>query len=341
MQCKPFFLPIFLYLSCFIFQGVIFSATKIAPCSSIQKQNAITFNDSLHEDIHCKIQRVRAQRFVIEEFEKICYPKVFRGKRGHRGPKGATGAMGPTGATGVTGATGPTGDPGDPGVTGPTGPAGAGTTGATGPTGTMGAVGPTGATGSSITGATGPTGATGSSITGATGPTGATGATGNDGATGATGATGPTGTGGGIAQYAYIYDTTIQDVLLGTTITFNTNGPMTSGIMHTAGSDQITIVNAGIYFIYFYASSTGGQITLFLNSGSGPVAIAGATYASGGGITGVSFSIPGSVIISIPAGGVLTMENYAYEPYMVITPNANDVAEITGTSAAITIAQFA
>ncbi len=195
--------------------------------------------------------------------------------------RGATGATGiGMGTTGATGATGPAGATGLNGLNG--------TNGATGQTGATGNTGPTGATGA--TGATGPTGATGA--TGATGNTGATGA-------GPTGATGATGT--GIPAYAYIFNTGAQSVAAAAAVTFDTNGPISAGITHIAGSASTTLTNAGTYsFSYIVSGIAANQFTLFLNG----VPVASTTYGTLAGSLTV-----GHAIMIVPGGSIITLVN--------------------------------
>ncbi len=227
------------------------------------------------------------------------------GATGPTGPTGATGATGPsdgpTGPTGPTGATGATGL-GTTGTTGPTGPTGTtGATGVTGPSGgPIGPTGPTGSTGS--TGNTGPTGATGATGIGTTGPTGATGTTGATGPTGSTGPTGATGLPAGILDYAYIFNNSVQSVANGNSINFNTNGVMTAGISHTAGSANITLNASGTYAVFFVISvSRPSQFAAFINGT--------ARANTRRGTDGIDSSITSLALINAAAGDVLTIRN--------------------------------
>jgi hypothetical protein len=238
-----------------------------------------------HED-QCKIDVLRSQCGLkpcgFESCATSCQQNSCeRGKRGKRGHRGRTGV---TGATGSTGATGPAG-----GLTGPTG-----ATGATGPTG--------GATGN--TGATGATGAAG--LIGTTGTTGATGPTGATGATGSTGATGATGSAGGILGFAYVYNTAVEaTVAIEADVLFDTNGPLSSGFTHTPGTSQITVLNAGTYYIIFSVSGVeSNQFAIFVNGvATSPVTI----YGSGAGTQqNVGF---GTLVLN--AGDVITLRNHS------------------------------
>jgi hypothetical protein len=211
---------------------------------------------------------------------------------GPTGPTGPTGpAGGPTGETGPTGDTGPAGTPGGP--TGPTGP-----TGFTGPTGSTGAVG--------LQGPQGPIG-----FAGPQGATGATGPTGFKGDTGPTGDTGPAGTPGGptgptgpavSSNFAYIYNTENQEVLVEQDIVFDANGALV-GISHMVDTSQMIIESSGIYAIWFLvAGQEPNQFTLFQNE----TAVPGSIYGSGDTVQ----TNPGMVIIAAEAGDVLSLRNH-------------------------------
>jgi hypothetical protein len=86
-------------------------------------------------------------------------------------------------------------------------------------------------------------------------------------------------------------------------VAFASNGILTAGITHTAGSSDITFINSGTYKLTFMISTVeASQYTAFLNG----VAILGATYGSGAGTQQNS----GQVIVAVAAGDVLTLRNY-------------------------------
>lgn len=86
-------------------------------------------------------------------------------------------------------------------------------------------------------------------------------------------------------------------------ISFDTNGPITSGFTHTPGTSQINITNAGIYLVTFSVSSINdNQFSLFLNG----VAVTGTVYGSGAGTQQNN----GQAIVQMSAGDVLTLRNH-------------------------------
>jgi hypothetical protein len=140
--------------------------------------------------------------------------------------------------------------------------------------------------------------------TGPEGPTGAGGAEGPTGATGATGATGPAGS-SGLSQFAYVYNLSAQTVAKEASITFDSNGVMTPGIIHatTPPSAGIEIVEAGTYAVTFSVSGTeSNQMAIFVNGNPVP----GSIYGSGAGTQLNS----GQAILIVGAGDVLTIRNH-------------------------------
>jgi hypothetical protein len=86
-------------------------------------------------------------------------------------------------------------------------------------------------------------------------------------------------------------------------VTFDSNGILTAGITHTAGSSQIALTSSGTYKVTFGISAVEpSQYSAFLNG----VAITGATYGSGAGTQQNN----GQVIAAVVAGDVLTIRNY-------------------------------
>jgi hypothetical protein len=135
-------------------------------------------------------------------------------------------------------------------------------------------------------------------LTGATGPTGPIGAPGPTGATGATGATG-----GGLINCAYIYNLSPQSVGVEEDVIFDSTGLITSGFLHIGPSQNIQILNTGIYQATFSISgSTSNQFALFLNG----TLIPGSIYGSGD----TTQQNTGVVIFVATAGDILTVRNH-------------------------------
>ena len=92
-------------------------------------------------------------------------------------------------------------------------------------------------------------------------------------------------------------------VAVGASVTFDSNGILTAGITHTAGTSAITLTISGIYKVTFNLSTVEpSQYTAFLNG----IAITGATYGSGAGTQQNN----GQFIVAVVAGDILTIRNY-------------------------------
>ncbi|MCH5304231.1 MAG: hypothetical protein J1E41_05155 [Ruminococcus sp.] len=98
--------------------------------------------------------------------------------------------------------------------------------------------------------------------------------------------------------YGYVYNITRQNVDEDEAVTFSSNGLLSSGITHVAGTSDIVITTAGVYLINYYVGEE-GQFTVYQNSAP----VAGSTYASSEDI------IYGQVIISAQAGDIITLVN--------------------------------
>jgi hypothetical protein len=86
-------------------------------------------------------------------------------------------------------------------------------------------------------------------------------------------------------------------------VTFDTNGVMTAGITHVAGSAGLALVNAGTYQVTFSVSGTGlSQIGLFVNG----TLVPGSIYGSGAGTQ----QNTGQAVVTVAAGAVLTIRNH-------------------------------
>lgn len=169
----------------------------------------------------------------------------------------------------------------EPGPVGPQGPAGP-----SGPPGAAGSVGPAGPAG----------------LTGSAGPVGPTGPAGLIGPPGPVGPAGPAG--GGLAEYAYIYNLDAQVVAIGADIVFSDNGVIAGTLIHAPGTPSIAIGTAGDYEIQFSVSGVEpNQFAVFLNG----VPVAGAIYGSGSGAQPSG----GSVIITVVAGDIMTVRNHS------------------------------
>jgi hypothetical protein len=188
------------------------------------------------------------------------------------------GGTGDTGALGLQGVQGITGAAGTPGATG-----------LQGDTGAIGAAGDAGSQGD--TGARGPDGAQGTP-----------GAVGEAGPTGPPGETGPAGS-GGISEYAYIYNVAAQTAPLEAAYTFDSNGVLSSGIRHTAGSAAIELVNSGTYKVTYSVSGTEpNQMALFVQGAVVP----GTVYGSGAGTQPNT----GQALVTVAPGDLLTVRNH-------------------------------
>lgn len=178
----------------------------------------------------------------------------YPGPPGPPGPAGATGAMGPAGAQGSPGPQGPQGIQGIPGTNGSQGPAGA--PGTNGVNGLQGPPGPQGIPGNDgYAGLTGPQGPIGN--TGAQGPIGPQG---NDGYTGPTGDTGPQGSPGAFLGFAFFYGNAPPDypatIAPGAPLDFPHSGPVGGSNIIRSGVGQFTLVNIGIYEIFWKVGIT-------------------------------------------------------------------------------------
>lgn len=269
------------------------------------------------------------------------------GADGPAGPAGAAGAAGAAGPAGADGAAGPAGQPGAAGETGPQGLQGVrGEVGAAGPEGAPGAAGADGQTGAAGTdgesgaaGETGAAGATGAAgeegLEGEQGADGIDGTPGADGAAGPAGETGPEGLTGpegenGLAEYGYVYNTVAETIALGGAVSFGSNGVLSPGIEHVAGSTDTIVTAAGIYEIDFSASTVGpSQLALFVDG----IPLTGSTYGSGAGTQQNS----GQVLASLPTGAILTLRNHQSSGAVELQPNAGGTEASTNASILITL----
>ena len=184
-----------------------------------------------------------------------------------------------------------------------------GTNGTNGINGENGANGNNGINGTNgVDGLPGTNGTNG--VDGLPGTNGTNGTNGVDGATGPAGPAGATGPAGGIADYAYIYNTTPvtipvtapQIVAAGAPVLFSSTGAITAGFTYNAVTGQITLVGAGTYHVIFSVSALEiNQFALYL----GATQVASTLYGSGS----VLQQNTGSAIFTATAGQVLTLVN--------------------------------
>jgi hypothetical protein len=86
-------------------------------------------------------------------------------------------------------------------------------------------------------------------------------------------------------------------------VIFDSNGVLTGGITHPAGTAGITLTNPGVYKVTYSVSATAvSQMALFENNGL----VAGSTYGSGAGTQ----QNTGQAIITAAAGDVVTLRNH-------------------------------
>lgn len=224
---------------------------------------------------------------------------IERGPRGPRGFTGATGAVGPIGPAGATGATGPAGPQGPQGIQGPVG--------ATGPQGPIG-----------LTGATGPQGPVGPiGLTGPQGPQGIQGEVGPQGPVGPAGADGTN----GLASFGGAYSTTTTAIDLTTaptTLTLDTILPLSNV---TAGTNSLTVANAGTYQIdYGILGSVDADATITLavtqNGTNIPQSVVSKPF------TTTVDGLNNSTLVTLGAGDVLTL-TMASSVDTTYTPNTN------------------
>jgi hypothetical protein len=136
------------------------------------------------------------------------------------------------------------------------------------------------------------------------GPQGLAGPPGPRGVPGPAGLPGAPGSGGGISDYAYVYNTGGQTVAIDADVVFASNGPISAGITHALGDAAVTILNAGDYKVTFIVSGVEpNQFALAVNG----TAVASTIYGSGAGTQQTS----GQAIITLAAGDVVTLRNHS------------------------------
>lgn len=112
--------------------------------------------------------------------------------------------------------------------------------------------------------------------------------------------------GTGLPGFAYIYDTTIQNLMANDPVTFNTNGVITPAgfVTHVPGTAPITINQRGTYQITYEVFAFGtGPFSFAFALFNGDNQIAGSNY----GINNSNVTMSGQVITILSAGDVLTL----------------------------------
>lgn len=132
-------------------------------------------------------------------------------------------------------------------------------------------------------------------------------------------------------DYGYFYNLAVSStVAIAAPFPFDTNGPFTSGFLHTASatpatSAPITIVNAGVYSVqYSVTVAEARQIALYLNG----AVVAGTIY---GQATGTSVTTA-MAIITATAGSLLTLRNHLSAAALtLVTPSGGTASNATNS----------
>jgi hypothetical protein len=112
------------------------------------------------------------------------------------------------------------------------------------------------------------------------------------------------GSGPVFSDYAYVYNTNRPIIAINGTVNFTTNGPL-SGFTHIAGTDQITVINPGVYVINFYLSSYGqNRVEVYVNGSALPQHPS--SYSLTDSEAGKNF---GQCILQLSANDVITLVN--------------------------------
>lgn len=134
-----------------------------------------------------------------------------------------------------------------------------------------------------------------------------------------------------LTEYGYFYNLAVSGTVASAApFPFDTNGPFTSGFLHTASavvatSAPITIVNAGVYAVEFSVTvAEARQIALYLNG----VVVAGTIY---GQATGTAVTT-GFAIITATAGSLLTLRNHLSAAALtLVTPSGGTASNTTNS----------
>ena len=137
-------------------------------------------------------------------------------------------------------------------------------------------------------------------------------------------------------QYAYIYNTAAETVNGNAPVTFAENGALSSGITHTAGSETVTLTEAGTYDVrYTVTGAAANQFYLALNGTEVP----GSLYGSTPGTTGDARPVTvGSAIVTAAANDTLTLVNNSATAVTLATQTGGTGANV---NASMTIVKLA
>ncbi|MEC0182239.1 hypothetical protein P4H61_12185 [Paenibacillus peoriae] len=108
----------------------------------------------------------------------------------------------------------------------------------------------------------------------------------------------------GSRQFGYIYNLRLQSVPIEGDVLFDTNGILTPGITHIAGTAQIAVTDAGNYEVHFSVSGVEpNQFAIYINGN-----LAGGTVYGSGADTQQN---TGQAILALACGDVLTLRNHS------------------------------
>jgi hypothetical protein len=130
-------------------------------------------------------------------------------------------------------------------------------------------------------------------------------------------------------EYAYIYNVSGQFITLGNAVTFDSNGPISSGITHNPGSSFIFINVSGNYKIEFSGTATQtSQFSVYRNG----VSVPGSRY----GTPTAGTQNHGAVIVAIIAGDVIQLNNTGSSGHLNLTANTGGTLSAVNASVLIT-----
>ena len=115
-------------------------------------------------------------------------------------------------------------------------------------------------------------------------------------------------------------------------ITFDTNGPITSGFTHAPGSASINVINSGVYSIIFSVTNVEScQFAVFITGAVSP----GSIYGSGAGTQ--QNTCP--YIVPLSAGSIITIRNHSSAAAVTLQTLAGGTQ--TNTNASVQILRIA